>query len=209
MPDPSAYTTTETPYEVPVQRDTYFLALNEYVREGDAVLDVGCGLGYGLVFLAIKAGGVSGIDVDPKAVEHCLRAYGKNPKLAEVRLYDGLALPFADKSFDVVTSVDVIEHVSDYHRFVDELLRVARRTVVIGTPNRRPENTRPDGKPRNHWHLREWTHAELAEILSGHGADVDWHFLNGPADGPYRVEAEPGPDTQALVPALWPGGVRQ
>lgn len=51
---------------------------------------------------------------------------------------DGLNLPFADQSFDLVVSFAVIEHVGDRSRqaaFVRELLRVGK-TCCITTPNR-------------------------------------------------------------------------
>jgi SAM-dependent methyltransferase len=51
---------------------------------------------------------------------------------------DACALPFADRSFDVVFSNAVIEHVGDVDRqrlFVAEALRVGRR-VFLTTPNR-------------------------------------------------------------------------
>jgi SAM-dependent methyltransferase len=51
---------------------------------------------------------------------------------------DACALPFADKSFDIVFSNAVIEHVGDIDRqrlFVAEALRVGRR-VFLTTPNR-------------------------------------------------------------------------
>jgi hypothetical protein len=51
-------------------------------------------------------------------------------------LADGRNLPLADKAFDVVTSVDVLEHLfkKDRKKFIDELLRVARKKVIISTP---------------------------------------------------------------------------
>jgi SAM-dependent methyltransferase len=51
---------------------------------------------------------------------------------------DGLSLPFADNSFDLVVSFAVIEHVGDRQRqqaFVQELCRVGR-SVYLTTPNR-------------------------------------------------------------------------
>jgi hypothetical protein len=52
---------------------------------------------------------------------------------------DGLRLPFRDRTFDVVHSSAVIEHVGSLARqsaFVTECCRVARRAVFITTPNR-------------------------------------------------------------------------
>jgi 2-polyprenyl-3-methyl-5-hydroxy-6-metoxy-1,4-benzoquinol methylase len=51
---------------------------------------------------------------------------------------DGLSLPFLDKSFDLVVSFAVIEHVgsrSNQRVFVSELCRIGK-TVFITTPNR-------------------------------------------------------------------------
>lgn len=201
----SEYTTADNPEEVPLQREAYFIAVNDYLREGDTVLDVGCGVGYGMNLLSIKAASVTGIDVDRKAVDYCrARVLGKNPKVGGVDHYDGEQLPYEDGSFDVVTTIDVIEHVPDYDRFLRELLRVSRRAVVVSTPNRRPEFTNADGTPRNHWHLREWSRAELGEILAGHEARVEWHHVNGTWDGPHTLSTEVQPDTQTLTPALLP-----
>jgi hypothetical protein len=52
---------------------------------------------------------------------------------------DGLRLPFADRSFDVVHSSAVLEHVGATTRqaaYVRECARVARRAVFLTTPNR-------------------------------------------------------------------------
>lgn len=51
-------------------------------------------------------------------------------------LADGRNLPFNNKCFDVVTSIDVIEHVpkKDRKKFINELLRVAKKKVIISAP---------------------------------------------------------------------------
>ena len=60
------------------------------------------------------------------------------PGLRFVRA-DGRSLPYADRSFDVVHSSAVLEHVGgsgNQRRFVRECARVARKAVFLTTPNR-------------------------------------------------------------------------
>lgn len=200
--DPKDYSTVGS-QEVPCQKESYFYALNNFIKEGDRVLDVGMGIGYGMNLLSIKAKEVYAVDVDKGAVENCSKSVlGKNPKVKELKLYDGYNLPYKDKFFDVVTCVDVVEHVEDYDKFIDELLRVAKRAVVFATPNRRPEYTNPDGTPTNHWHLREWSFAEFDKIAKSHSKKVKWAFLDGPWEGPFEVTSKTSPKTLALIPAL-------
>lgn len=201
--DPSDYTTTEGPIEVPCQKESYFYTLNNYIKEGDKVLDVGMGIGYGMNLLSIKAREVRAVDVDKKAVEYCTNnVLGKNPKVKELKHYDGYHLPYKDNYFDVVTCVDVVEHVEDYDTFIDELLRVAKRAVVFATPNRRPEYTNEDGTPMNRWHLREWSYQEFNKIVRKHTKKVDWTFLDGPWEGPFVAKKKVTKDTLVLLPVL-------
>lgn len=183
----------------PCQIEVYFRALNNYVKEGDRVLDVGFGTGYGLVLLGIKAAEVYGADVDKKAYEYCQRVLaGRHPKLKKLSLYDGYKLDYPDNYFDVITCVEVLEHVEDYHRFLDEVLRVSKRGVFLTTPNKRPEYTKADGTPKNYWHLREWTFTELDTIARKHG-DVEWNCVNGPFEGPFTITEIEQADTLDLA----------
>lgn len=49
---------------------------------------------------------------------------------------NGLALPFGDTAFDLVVACDTLEHIPPKHRpaFVDELLRVAKHSIVLTAP---------------------------------------------------------------------------
>lgn len=202
-PDPKDYSTTTNPMEVPCQKVAYYHAINNYVKPDSKVLDVGSGLGYGMAILSVIAREVQGIDVDSKAVRYANTEYvGNNPKIKNVQKYNGYKTPFRNNEFDVVTCIDVLEHVVDYDRFVDELLRISKDYVLISTPNQRPEFTNPDGTPKNYWHLREWKHSELSKILSKHNAVVDWYFVDGPFDGPFTIEKKVSKNTLVLMPVL-------
>lgn len=48
-------------------------------------------------------------------------------------LEDGI--PFPDKSFDIATALDVIEHLDKAHFVVNEMLRVSRKGIFVSLPN--------------------------------------------------------------------------
>jgi hypothetical protein len=112
-------------------------------------------------------------------------------------------IPFPDDEFDLVACIDVIEHVPGYLHLLREMVRVSRSVVLVSTPNRRPEYTLPNGRPRNPWHLREWSDDEFNAILEQiPGIRVEWHYLNGPWEGPFWISSELTTDTMTLTPAL-------
>jgi len=197
------YSTLDDPMQVPVQVAAYQLALDQYLSPRDRILDVGFGLGYGLQLMSKKAAYLAGVDIDPKAVKAAQKLVGVIPGLQELCIYNGILLPYQQASFDVVTCVDVIEHVPDYRGLLEEMLRVAARLVFVSTPNRRPEYTLPNGKPKNHWHLREWSYEEFDLILRQlQQIQVEWNFLDGPWEGPFQTGQVISGDTQALAPVL-------
>ncbi len=92
-------------------------------RQGLAILDAGCGTGGTSQSLA-RWGRVWGVDLAPEAVALCR----KRPKVA-VAQGSVLCLPFADDSFDLVTSFDVL-----YHRAVPEDETALRETWRVLRP---------------------------------------------------------------------------
>jgi SAM-dependent methyltransferase len=105
---------------------------------------------------------------------------------------DACALPFADKSFDVVFSNAVIEHVGDIDRqrlFVAEALRVGRR-VFLTTPNRWFPIEVHTMLPLVHWLPRGAS--DRAYDLAGKGWARENHLLGsgdlqGLFPGPVRI----------------------
>jgi ubiquinone/menaquinone biosynthesis C-methylase UbiE len=85
------------------------------------ILDVGCGTGANLEMLA-QFGEAEGVDVSPEALSFC-RARG----LEKVKLGEAERLPYDDNSFDLVTGLDVVEHLDDDLAGLKEMRRVLRR----------------------------------------------------------------------------------
>lgn len=83
------------------------------------ILDVGCGTGANLEMLR-QFGTAEGVDVSDDALEFCRRK--------GLTVHKGLAeeLPFADESFDVVTALDVIEHLDDDVAGLREMHRILK-----------------------------------------------------------------------------------
>ncbi|HEY1566653.1 MAG TPA: methyltransferase domain-containing protein [Solirubrobacteraceae bacterium] len=84
------------------------------------ILDAGCGSGRTLVELT-DYGEVAGIELNSDAAE---LARGRG--LGEVQVGRLEELPWADEAFDLITCLDVIEHVPDDAAALGELRRVAR-----------------------------------------------------------------------------------
>ena len=89
------------------------------------VLDAGCGTGGMLSWLTQYAGShrVVGIDLSPTALEFCRER--NHQQLTQGSIAQ---LPFADSSFDLVTSFDAIQHVLNQGdvRAIGEMYRVLR-----------------------------------------------------------------------------------
>ena len=92
------------------------------------VLDIGCGVGKIALFKRYDS---VGCDIFPDSVELAR----KNGNYKTVMLLDVTNLPFADKSFDAITCIDVAEHLKkeDSIKLVDNMERIARKVVFIQT----------------------------------------------------------------------------
>ena len=84
------------------------------------ILDVGCGTGANLLMLS-KYGDAEGVDVSEDALAFCRERGLKNVKLGAAE-----KLPYEDGTFDLVTALDVVEHLDDDLGGLREMRRVLR-----------------------------------------------------------------------------------
>lgn len=109
-----------------IRRISAALLGDELTRPGSRILDAGCGTG-GFLRWALDNGSfasAAGIDIGSKAVE---LARERVPE-ADLRVGPLRSLPFADGSFDLVVTHDVLQHVPEDE--VDESLRELRRVLA-------------------------------------------------------------------------------
>ena len=84
------------------------------------ILDVGCGTGANLEMLS-QFGETEGVDVSPDALAFC-----RERGLQNVRQGEAEHLPYEDSSFDLVTGLDVVEHLDNDVAGLSEMRRVLR-----------------------------------------------------------------------------------
>ncbi len=111
--------------------DWYEYALDHLAWSGaEAVLDAGCGGGAYLPHLARRlasSGRLVGLDLVPAMI----RTAHERAPAAHLLTGDVQALPFADRSFDVVLSAHMLYHVPDIPAATAEFRRVPRPTGVL------------------------------------------------------------------------------
>ncbi len=100
--------------------------------EDRRVLDVGCGMGMYTSAFSRYTPHVFGVEIE---ADRARQARSRTPGV--IRSV-GETLPFADRTFDVVFSHEVLEHVADDRLCARELVRVTRPggRIVIFVPNR-------------------------------------------------------------------------
>lgn len=99
-------------------------------------LDFGCAEGgYHKELLARGLDAITGVDVEADRIE---AARKQQLPHADYVPFDGLTLPFPDNRFDGVFMNEVLEHVADERRALDEIHRVTRPGGVLAmmVPNR-------------------------------------------------------------------------
>lgn len=102
-------------------------------KQVDSILDVGCGEGFTLNRLKENGIGkkLEGIEYKKEAIELGKKTY-PDIKITEGSIYN---LPYKDNSFDLVLCTEVLEHLDDPSKALEELIRVSKKYLVLSVPN--------------------------------------------------------------------------
>lgn len=140
---------------------------------GKDVLEVACGAGFGLGYLARVARSVRGGDYDDTMVRIAREHYGDRIAVDKM---DAQILPFPENSFDIVAILEALYYVPDAERFFAEAARVLRPggELIVITANREWKLFNPSPFS-SHYH----TASEFFSTLPAHGFSVEvfktWH----------------------------------
>jgi ubiquinone/menaquinone biosynthesis C-methylase UbiE len=117
-----------------LQTNLEFLEEINLLKPNDKILEIGCGTGRVVFELSRQGYDVIGTDISQEAV-----AYGRK-KYDDIKLQVQPAekLEFADKTFDIVLSFDLFEHIAEVDKHVSEVYRVLRPNglYLFQTPNK-------------------------------------------------------------------------
>jgi SAM-dependent methyltransferase len=154
----------------------------EAFTSGKRVLDYGCGTGYGAALIANTALRVEAVDIDESVIARAWRKF-RCENLAFACVPPGHTLPYADDTFDVVLSFQVLEHLPDVDGYLSEIRRALTPggTLLLVTPDRKARLL-PGQKPWNRWHIREFSAETLRDVLSRFFTDVEIQQMSGRRD---------------------------
>lgn len=102
------------------------------MKENHSFLDVGCGTGEYIKMVQKTGNLLIGIDV---STSYLARTRLETSGSVNLIRADAMSLPFKDRSIDIITCSEVIEHLQEPKRAIDEIFRVATKKVILTTPN--------------------------------------------------------------------------
>ena len=141
-----------------------FNTIKDILPENKDILDIGClnGNFYNFIKDTFVINSFTGVDLSPKLIA---LAKSRFPEQTWV-CADRLKLPFEDKTFDVVTMFETLEHVDDPRTSLREAMRVCKTggTIIVSVPN--------ELKIEDDAHVWSFTTTDLFELLSEFSTNV-------------------------------------
>jgi 2-polyprenyl-3-methyl-5-hydroxy-6-metoxy-1,4-benzoquinol methylase len=136
---------------------------------GKRVLDAGCGIGYGSAHLAMNAAlSVVAVDISGEALAEANRLYHHdNLRFVKGDVERLTEVPDLGGPFDVVVSLENIEHLTNPTRFLAGAKQVLTSDgiLVVSTPNGQLTEQDQAGNIKNRFHIKEFTEEEFRKML--------------------------------------------
>ena len=146
----------------------YIFALKYCVNK--KVLDAACGTGYGLNILSFVASGVWGVDVDEETVKYAKTKNDFSGRPSHLGCCDLSKDEFTDlpheKSIDVITSFETIEHLEHPNFFLRNVKNALKDdgVFIFSIPNTSPSE----------FHKKVYDLNDAVKLISAHFKNVLW-----------------------------------
>ncbi|OQY04740.1 MAG: hypothetical protein B6I20_02545 [Bacteroidetes bacterium 4572_117] len=127
---------------------------------GKNVLEVACGSGIGLSYLAENAKSVIGIDIDDNNLK-VAKNNVKKTKYADqisIKKMDAQELKFKNNQFDIVLLFEAIYYLKTPEKFITEAHRILKKggTLIISSVNKNWESFHPSPLTYNYFSIPEY-----------------------------------------------------
>ncbi len=164
------------------------VTLFDQTAPASSVLELGCGEGFVSGQLSTRRPLETYVGVDPNAVDLAnLRAKFPQVQTQQGSIYD---LSFLDRKFDLVVCAEVLEHLDDPGRALEQIVSVSPSWVILSVPHEpwfclsnlaRAKNVRRFGNDEEHVNL--WSRAAFARTIEpylhieSHTSSYPWQLV--------------------------------
>jgi len=153
---------------------------SKWIGDDASVLDIGCGDSYFGEYLVEKKKNIKylGCDISEEALK---MAKQRNLDVIILDAAKGELIAFKDNEFDFVVMSELIEHVVHSEDILKEAARIAKKGVLVSTPNVAHIRSRAAllfGRFPKQWgiapweHLRYWSAIDFVEIIKSVGLNL-------------------------------------
>ena len=179
---------------VELHRERYVWA-SQFAR-GARAMDIACGVGYGSTILKeAGAQSVVGVDISPAAIAEANELYAKENVLffccdyrqlaAECSQAPSSLLHLFNQKFDLIVSLETIEHVPDPDHFFRTILGGLRQGgVFVGSV---PVTPSMDANP---YHLNDFSARGFRRLLAKHGMEITASLRQTQSFDPCKVRGQ-------------------
>lgn len=133
----------------------------KYVTEGDIVLDIGCGVGYGSFILSENAKKVIGVDDSQETINYAnLHWLKKNIEYQYKDVFEMKGL------YNVTVAFEIIEHIKDTKELFYKLSEITKDTLILSVPD-------ASIPVKNKFHWRHFTKEDIIKYMANIGFKVE------------------------------------
>jgi SAM-dependent methyltransferase len=146
--------------------------LKKYIKDKKNILDYGCGVGINLGILS-KFGKIFYYDKSKLAIDYVKKKYTKK----NFFYLSNNKLAYYKKKFDIIIAADVIEHIKNDKKKINELSSLLKKNgyILITVPAFQELFSSKDKSLK---HYRRYTKDSLHKILKDHFHEIEFTYFN-------------------------------